>query len=332
MGAVNLLRKGWTRSARYWQVLLALFLVNLLGGLLLAIIPALELLGPAHYTAVREAASGIPAWMASEILLNPVGNLSFQAGANSRAISSALQNGILSILIALGLLPGISWLPGCLVSGGLLLTYKESPEGFRWKCFLWGCWHYWGAYLLLGLLQTLLTLLVFILVITVFSITIGFIPWSAALLAPLAILLIVLWTGFMELAQVCLVVGENRSIGAALRAALSLLWRRFIPLTTYYILSLGLLLGLHLIFQFGLFPRLPLAFWPLVFVLQQSFIFLRLLTHAARLAGDFEFLGEQAVKEIGVSGPLKALTQADKEKEILATKEDVFEEGLQPLD
>ena len=325
MGALTVLRKGWVWSARYWQALLALFLVNLLGGLLLAVVPALELLGPAHYTAIREAAPGIPTWMAIETLLNPVGNLSLQAGTNGRAISSTLQTGLISILLALGLLPGVAWLPGCLVSGGLLMTYKDASDTFQWKRFLWACWHYWGAFLLLGLLETLLTLLVLIIVLTGFSITVGLIPWSAIILAPVTILVVVLWTGFMELAQVYLVAGENRNIGAALRAALVLLRRRFIPLAIYYFVSLGLLLGLHLIFQIGLFPHMPLAFWPLVLILQQAFIVLRLWAHAARLAGAVEFVGAGVAREPGILEPSEsARTEGD--------RRDPFEEGLQPLD
>ena len=345
MGALNALRKGWVRSALYWQVLVVLFLVNLLGGLLLAVIPVAELLGPAHYTAIQDAASGVPAWMAIETLLNPVNNLNLEAGTNSRVLSAALQTGVISILLALVLLPVVSWVPGSLVSGGLLLTYFEgsplsrspepaegpvlsrtegsalsqspepskgnvewsalsqSPElavgkaewraggeAFSWKRFFWGCWHYWGAFLLFGLLQTILTLLVFVPVLAILSFIMFIIPWSAILLLPAFLVLLIVWTGFVELSQVYLVAGEKRRIITALRSGLLLLIRRAAPLTGYYSVSLVLLVVLHLVFRIGLFPRLPLAFWPLVLVVQQAFVFLRMWAHASRLAGDMEFV------------------------------------------
>jgi hypothetical protein len=95
-------------------------------------------------------------------------------------------------------------------------------------------------------------------------------------------------------------------------------------LIVFYLLSLGLLFGLHLIFRLVLFPRLPLAFWPLVLVLQQSFIILRLWAHAARLAGDVEFAIEQGTPSTDVPG--------SKETGLQGVNEDKFLEGLQPLD
>jgi hypothetical protein len=306
-------------------VLVVLFLVNLLGGLLLAIVPVAELLGPAHYTAIQDAASGVPAWMALETLLNPVNNLNLEAGANGRLLSSALTTGAIAILLAVVLLPVVSWIPGSLVSGGLLLTYFERPalgavegpalsqgsegaegeasfdgaqsaaplkqvEAFSWKRFFWGCWHYVGAFLLFGLAQTILTLLVFIPALALFTFIIVVFPWSAILLVPAFLILLIVWTGFVELSQVYLVAGKNRQIFTALRSALRLIRRRAAPLAGYYSISLVLLVVLHLVFRIGLFPRLPLAFWPLVLIVQQAFVFLRLWAHASRMAGDVEFV------------------------------------------
>jgi hypothetical protein len=282
-----------------------LFIVNLAGGLLLTCLPAVEMLDPAHFTAVREAAAGVPTWLAGETLLNPVGNLSLQIGTNQRALSPALQGGIVALLLALGLLPGIAWLSGSLVSGGLLLAYKESLGGddapadgspgwrFDWKRFAWGCWHYWGAFLLFSLVQSLLTAGIFIPVLVLISVAFGLAPWSAVLLAPVFLFLVLLWTGFVELAQVSLVMGENRRIGRALREAWAILRRQTARLSVYYLLSLALLLVIHLVFRIVIFPRMPLAFWPLVLVLQQAFIFLRLWARASRLAGDMQFVRDR---------------------------------------
>jgi hypothetical protein len=319
MNAREAFRKGWLRSGFYWQALIPLFLVNLLSGLLMAALPSLELLGPAHYTSIRDAASGVPTWMASEILFSPI-NTAEQAGTSvNQSLPSDISTGILALLIALGLLPFLSWIPGSLMNGGVLATYWGWPDPFRWRKFLQGCWHYWGAFLLFGLLQTLLTLLLIIPLLGVFSIAAALFSWSAILLAPLFLFLLILWTAFTEVTQVYLVAGGKRKIGEALREALSLLRHQLISLASYYIVSLLLLLGLHVIFRGGIFPRMPLATWPLVLVLQQSFIVLRLWAHASRLAGDTEYVRGQGVKSAELA-------------ELQTSGEAPFGEGLQPLD
>ncbi len=317
MKAFDALRTGWKRSRVCWQPLLVLFLVNLLGGMLLAAIPALELIGPAHYTAIRDAASGVPTWLATELLFNPVGNLNLQGGENARQLSAMLQSGLLALLLAVGLLPGLAWIPGSLVAGGLILSYLECPKPtapssaedsalsggavnepalsgggghFSWRRFFWGCWHHWGAFLIFGILQTLLTLLVFVPVLLISITVIVAAPVSAVVLVPLFLALLVLWSALVELAQVSLVAGGRRRIGGALRDGLRLLFRRLGSLSVYYLVSLLLLLVVHLVFRIGIFPRLPLAFWPLVLLLQQAFIFLRLWLHAGRMAGNVEFV------------------------------------------
>jgi hypothetical protein len=60
----------------------------------------------------------------------------------------------------------------------------------------------------------------------------------------------------------------------------------------YYLLALLTLLAIHLFFQLGIFPMMPLAAWALVLPLQQSFIFLRLWSQAARYAGDVTFVAQ----------------------------------------
>jgi hypothetical protein len=297
MSAWGAFRRGWRNSTLYWQALVVLFLVNLLGGGLLALLPALELLGPAHSSAIREAAAGVPTWMAFEILLDPVSSANLANGLTGGVISPALQSGVIAMLLALVLIPWAAWLPGCLVSGGLLLAFKEAPKAFDWRRFLWGCWHYWGAFLLLGLVQTLLTLLVCIPVVIIFSVVIRLVPRGAILAAPVLLVCLIWWTAIFELGQVGLVAGEKRNIGGALRIGIRTLFRRILPLTGYYVLSLAVLLALHLVFRVGLMPRLPLAFWPLVLMVQQTFICLRIWSHASRLAGDVEFVREAQSKE-----------------------------------
>ena len=323
MRAWEAFRKGWRNSTLYWQALVVLFLLNLLGGGLLALLPALELLGPAHYPAIREAAAGVPAWMAFETLLEPVTSANLVGGVASRTLSLAFQSGVLAMLLALGLIPWAAWLPGCLVSGGLLLAFKGAPEAFSWKRFLWGCWHYWGAFLLLGLVQTLLTLLVGLPVGIILWTIFRLVPWSAIISVPVLLVGLIWWTAIFELAQVYLVAGEKRNIGSTLRIATKTLFQGIIPLSGYYMLSLAVLLGLHLVFRVGLMPRLPLAFWPLVLIAQQSFIWLRLWSHASRLAGDMEFVRSMQSKEIDKSLENPASKQV--------SLDNPFSESLQPL-
>ena len=298
MGFWNAFRQGWRNSTRYWQALIVLFLVNVVGGGLLALLPGLLLLGQAHYPAIREAAGGVPAWMLFEILLNPVTNANLAAGTTANLLSPSLKSGVFAMLLALVLIPWAAWLPGCLVSGGLLLAFKEAPAAFSWKRFLWGCWHYWSAFLLLGLAQTLLTLIVCIPAIVICYIVFHLAPWSALLSAPILLIGLIWWTAFFELGQAYLVAGDERKIGGALRIAKMTLLHRIATLSGYYILSLAGLLVLHLVFQVELLPRLPLVYWPLVLAVQQAFIFLRLWSHASRLAGDMEFVKEAQRIEI----------------------------------
>jgi hypothetical protein len=297
MGFWNAFRQGWRNSTCYWQALVVLFLVNLVSGGLLALLPVLEMLSPAYYTAIREAAAGIPAWMAFEILLNPVTNANLAAGTTASLLSPGLQSGVLAMLLALVLIPWAAWLPGCLVSGGLLLAFKEAPATFSWRRFFGGCWHYWGVFLLLGLAQTLLTLLVCIPTLVISYLVFRLLPWSAILSVPVLLVGLMWWTAFFELGQVYLVAGEKRNIGSALRIAVKMLFRRIVPLSGYYILSLAMLLALHLVFQVGILPQLPLASWPLALAIQQAFIFLRLWCHASRMAGDMEFVSEGLIRE-----------------------------------
>jgi hypothetical protein len=57
------------------------------------------------------------------------------------------------------------------------------------------------------------------------------------------------------------------------------------PVAVLYGLALLLTVLLHALFRWGLLAHLPLGWWPLVFLAQQTFILARLGARLARLAG-----------------------------------------------
>jgi hypothetical protein len=106
----------------------------------------------------------------------------------------------------------------------------------------------------------------------------------------LAFLVLGLWLAFFELSRVSLAAREDHRIVNSLTSASSILGHKPWLLLGYYLLSLLGLLVIQILFRLGLFPRMPLAFWPLVLLLQQAFVILRLWSRAARYAGNVNFV------------------------------------------
>ena len=285
-------RTGLSRTGRYWQVWAILFAVNLLSALLLALLPALNLAsGFGHRPAIRQAADGVDAWLLIEKLTSPLTNASLAPGDAEPELSGDLEEAILLALITAAALPWLVWLPGAFLSGGLLLTYAEAPQPFRWRRFLWAGWHWWGAFLVLALIQALVFLVLLLLAVPLVlaaSAAGGWPGWVAA--AGLA-LLALLWLVLMECTRILAVLGGTHNILRAFGAALRFILRRPLPVAVLYGLVL-LLVGLaHLLYRQGIMPYLPLDWWPVVLLVQQSFILLRLGSRLVRLAGGVALIG-----------------------------------------
>jgi len=266
-------------------VLLILFAVNLLTALLLVALPALGLLGPAHRPAVRQAADGVDAWLVIETMMSPLTNAVLE-GSTEPTPPPGLQQGILLVLLTAALLPLLSWLPASFLTGGVLLTYAEAPPSFRWRRFLWGCWHWWGSFLLLGAVQGVASILLFAPLIGAAGGAIAAAGgWLVWLVVPLLALVAVLWLALMEITRIAAVVGGRRNVARAFGGAVRFIFRHPLPVAGLYGLALLLLALLHALYRLGLMPHLPLDWWPLVLVVQQAFILARLWARLARLAG-----------------------------------------------
>jgi hypothetical protein len=280
-------RIGLARAVHYWQVWILLFGVSLLSALLLASLPALSLAsGPGHRPAIRDAADGVDAWLVIETLMSPSTTASLEGWEGAPELTDSLQQALLLGLLTAGGLPFFAWIPTAFLSGGLLLTYAEAPDPFHWRRFLWGCWHWFGAFLLLGAIQGILSGLVLIPTVVALG---GAIAAQGSILVWVIVLLLALaaifWLVLMECTRMVAVVVGTRNIIRATGGAVHFLFRRPLPVAGLYGLTF-LLSGLvHLLYRLGLMPYLPLDWWPLVLLVQQTFILARLGTRFLRLAG-----------------------------------------------
>lgn len=254
--------------------------VNLASALALAIFPAARLLEWAQRPALEQAASGISARMVVDFLGAGLTNATLGINADARDLQLAMLWG----LAAAAVLPFLAGLPAALLNGGLVLTYVEAPAPWSWQRFTWGCWHWFGAFILLGFIQALLAAVMSVVTVVLMVMVAGEASWLAwALAASLALYLTVMLALF-EVAGVWMASRSSRNIAQAVGAAFRFLLARAIPLAALYAVALGALALVHGFYVWGVWPHLPLAFWPVVLMLQQAFILVRLAARLLRLS------------------------------------------------
>lgn len=284
----NAFRTGLSHAARYRWVLLILFSVNLFSALPLTALPALGLATEiGQRPAIRQAADGVDAWLIIETLMSPLSDMALgDTGAEST--SRLRQTTLLGLLTTLAL-PLVAWPPAAFLSGGVLVTYAEASSPFRWRRFLWGCWHWFGAFLLLSAAQGIVSAAIFTPVV---GVALGIIAtvgrWLLWVFVPLLAFLILLWLALIECTRVAAVVGQTRNVFRAFGQAARFVFgsrRNLLAVTGLYGLALLLWGGLHALYRWGLMPHLPLDWWPLVLVVQQAFILARLWARLVRMAG-----------------------------------------------
>jgi len=278
---------GLKRATRYGWLLVLLFAVNLLSALCLAALPAATLLPAACRPAVREAADGVDAWLVVETLLDPLHAQALELTDGGTAPPSGFGQAATTALLAALLVPLAAWLPSSLLGGGVLLTLVEAPQPFRLRRFLWGCWHWFGAFLLLGLAQGGLALLLFAApgaLAVGLGTAVG--AWTAWGTVPLLLLGAALWLAWCELTRVVAVAKATRNVARAALSAGRFLFRRLGAVALLYGAALALLLLVHALFRLLLLPLLPLDLWPLAMVVQQFFILARLWARLVRLGGS----------------------------------------------
>jgi hypothetical protein len=206
-----------------------------------------------------------------------------------------LQRATLLGLLTAAALPLLAWLPATFLSGGVLLTYAEAPRSFHWRRFLWGCWRWFGAFLLLSLMQSLASAIIFIPII---AIAVGVVSvvggWLWRVVIPLLGLVAAFWLALTEYTRVAAVVGGTCNVVRAFGQGVRFVFRNFLAVTTLYGSALLLLGLLHALYRWGLMPYLPLDWWPLVLMMQQAFILARLWARLVRLAGAMALYPEMA--------------------------------------
>ena len=287
MNSWDAFRSGLARVVRYRWVWLTLFAVNVASALLLAALPALGLAaGFGHRPAIRQAADGVDAWLVIETLFSPLADGMLGQGVSTP--TPPVQGGAQASMLALATaaaLPLLAWLPTAFVSGGVLLTYAEAPQRFRWRRFLWGCWHWWGAFLLLGAAQGIASLALFVPLIGAAVAAIAAAGWLAWAVVPLLVLVTALWLALTETTRIVAVAEGTRNVARAFVQAVRFVFRNFSSVAGLYGLALLLLGLLHALFRWGVLAHLPLAWWLLVLFLQQTFVLARLGARLVRLAG-----------------------------------------------
>ncbi len=297
----NAFRAGLSHATHYRWVLLILFAVNLFSALPLTALPALGLAtGMGQRPAIRQAADGVDAWLVVETLMSPLSDMAL-GDSGVESTSQLRQTTLLGLLTTLAL-PLVAWLQSAFLSGGVLTIYSESPARFRWRRFLWGCWHWFGAFLLFSAAQGIVSTALFVPIIgTALGIIAAVGRWLLWIVAPLLALLILLWLALMEGIRVAAVVGQTRNVfraGVTFARFMFDSRRNLMAITGMYGLALLLWGSLHVFFRWGLMPRLPLDWWPLVLVAQQTFILARLWARLARWAG-----GVTLYRELTLQGP-----------------------------
>jgi hypothetical protein len=296
MNGWQALRAGLDRATRYWQVWMVLYAANFLGALLLAVLPALSIVSElGHRGAIRQAADGLDAWYVLETLMSPGAVESLgQAGPQPGEVPF-LQQALLIALFTLAVLPLLAWLPASFMSGGLLLTYASSPQPFGWRRFWWGCWHWLGTYLLLGLVQASVLMLTLILGAVLVIVALNASPW---LVAPLCVALglwLVAWLAMMELSRTAAVIAGTKNPFTALVGGLRFILRHPWPVVGLYALSVLSAVALHAVWRLGLTPHLRLEWWLPALLLQQLFLLARLGIRLVRIGGGVRLMEEAAM-------------------------------------
>jgi hypothetical protein len=276
-------RSGLTHATRHRRLLIVLFAANLLSALMLMALPATSLVAPAYGTAIQDAADGIDTWMVIETLMGPLALTELET--ETPAMSGSLGPFLGWLSLSALALPLLASLPRAFLTGGTLLIYKETPQPLRWRRFLWGCWHWFGAFLLLTLLQGIALLVLIPLGLTALVVTAATGSLLVWVTVPVLAFFALFWLAVTELTRIVSVMTETRNIAKAFAAALRLIFDCPLQVLGLYALALALLGLIHALFRGAILPFVPPQRWLLFFLIQQIFVVAQLWARLARLAG-----------------------------------------------
>jgi hypothetical protein len=300
VGALLAFRTGLARTVRYWPVLGLLFALNLAGAALLAALPASGLLGASYRTPFREAADGVDPWLMLETFLSsPVDTALGEAGPGA-GTQQILLTGLAVIAAAVPL----AWLTSAFLNGGLLLTYAESPERFQWRRFMWGGWHWLGAFLLLELIQgTVVVAAGLPLAVLVIALLLGPLRWLGWIAGLLLAVLALAGLALFEYAGAFMVLRQTRNPLTGLGQSFRRLFQTPQQWIGLYALALLLLLAINLVYYLGLSPAIPLVWWPLLLAVRQVFVAARLWARLVRWAGVVAVIEQKTSGVYDAGGP-----------------------------
>jgi hypothetical protein len=282
MGGMLAFRTGLARSLRYWPALGLSFAVNLLSAALLALLPAAGLWGASYRTPFRHTADGIDPWLVLETLMSA----EVDSALDQPDPGSGLPQILLTGLVVIAAAAFLAWLTSAFLSGGFLVTYAESPQHVEWRRFLWACWQWFGAFLLLGIVQGVVVVVLGLpLALFVVALALGPLRWLGAMLGLLLAGLALAGLALAEYAGAFMVLRNTRNPFAGIGHASRFLLQNPRRWMALYLLALLLLVVVNLIYHFGLSPFIPLAWWPLLLALRQVFVAARLWARTARWAG-----------------------------------------------
>lgn len=277
---------GIKRFIRYPQVLLSAYLVNLLGASLLILVPALLLIELSRYTAIRTAADGIDTWMVTELLMSTATYPALQ-GLSEALPPDWLGTSMIVILVTFLAIPFVAWLPSSFFAGGALLTYVESPDVFSWRRFFWGCWHWFGAFLLLNLLLGIVTQILVTVLLAGMQYASSLASWLNWITVPVCVLILVVWLAILEYTRLFAVSKNTRNVFKTFGDAIGVLLRNHLSLPGVYLLLLGILFVIHMLFR-SLLSSQWASMGLLFLIASQLFILARLSLRLARWAGIVE--------------------------------------------
>ncbi len=289
-------RAGLSRVRRYGRILILLWLVNLISAALLSLPSALIWFGASRPTAFERLSDGVDTWLAVEqanLVSGP------QSGAGALPLAPAYQGpsaGQLVLLLTLTVLIAIplAWVSAAFFTGGVLQTYHELPAALSWRRFLSGAWHWFSAFLLLGLLQGLCFIVIALPVLVFALVLAGRVgAWLVWAVVGVAVLVGVLWLALVDLTGAFLIVKHTRNLFRALGEAIAFMVRQPLALLSLYASVLLLLVGAFLVYHFGLLAIIPLSWWPLVFLAWQSLALLELGLRLTRWAGGLAMMAPQ---------------------------------------
>lgn len=288
MNGIKSFRTGIVETFSRWQVWVPIYLLNFFSAFILILLPAILLIAPAQRPTIRDAASGINGWMILDILMSPLVNQTLDIKETDSIFRQATLIGV----ITLAIIPTIAGIVNAFVNGGILLAYHERAQAFQWKRFAWGCWHWFGAFLLFGFTQFILALTIFGTLISgaIWLVGLGG-EWTTWIVIPILVVLMMLWLGIMELTGAQMIVNSTRNFARAFFQATRYFFRHPLNFIVFYGLNVITLIAAHFAFN-ALMPYVPLDAFLLVFIIQQVFVIIRLGLRLTRAAGGVVMIGQ----------------------------------------